>query len=125
MLKILLIISFLLDNVFDWFMVKLNDINVKKPLPDNVKDVYDEAQYNKWINYRSAIKKTDSISSLITAFMTIIFLVFNIHSKVYNLFGMNRYVAYILFILIFLVVTLLVSIPFEYYRNFVTTCNFY
>ena len=47
MLKILLIISFLLDNVFDWFMVKLNDINVKKPLPDNVKDVYDEAQYNK------------------------------------------------------------------------------
>lgn len=124
MLKIILIISYLLDNLFDWFLVKLNDINVKKPLPDNVKDVYDEAQYNKWINYRTAIKKVDSVSSIVNALLTVIFLSFNVHSRIYYLFGMNKYVAYIFFVLIFSVAALPFSIPFEYYRNFVVEEKF-
>lgn len=124
MLKIILIISYLLDNLFDWFLVKLNDINVKKPLPDNVKDVYDEAQYYKWINYRTAIKKVDSVSSIVNALLTVIFLSFNVHSRIYYLFGMNKYVAYIFFVLIFSVAALPFSIPFEYYRNFVVEEKF-
>ena len=39
MLKIILLISYVLDNVFDFILVKLNDSYVKKPLPENVKDV--------------------------------------------------------------------------------------
>ena len=50
MIKIILLISYILENVFDFVLVKLNDSYVKKPLPENVKDVYDEDKYNKWIN---------------------------------------------------------------------------
>ena len=49
MIKIILLISYVLENIFDFVLVKLNDSYVKKPLPENVKDVYDEEKYNKWI----------------------------------------------------------------------------
>lgn len=118
MLKIILLISFVLENVFDFVLVKLNDLYVKKPLPENVSDVYDKDKYNKWINYRNECKKLSSFETLISSGFVLAFLIFNLHAKVFNLFDFNKYVNYLLFILIFNVITLPVSIPFEYYQNF-------
>ena len=44
-IKILILISYVIENIFDFVLVKLNDSYVKKPLPENVKDVYDEGKY--------------------------------------------------------------------------------
>ena len=118
MLKILLLISYVLENVFDFILVKLNDSYVGKPLPSNVADVYDEEQYAKWINYRNECKKLSAVETLVTAALTLCFLIFNVHAKVFGLFDLNIYVNYILFILIFTAITLPISIPFEYYQNF-------
>ena len=119
MIKLLLIISYILENVFDFILVKLNDSYVKKPLPENVKDVYDEEKYNKWINYRNDTKKFSAVQTLVSAFITMILLIFNVHSKVFYLFGFNRIVNYVLFILAFSLFSTIISIPFEYYQNFV------
>lgn len=119
MIKLLLIISYILENVFDFILVKLNDSYVKKPLPENVKDVYDEEKYNKWINYRNDTKKFSAVQTLVSAFLTMILLIFNAHSKVFYLFGFNRIVNYVLFILAFSLFSTIISIPFEYYQNFV------
>ena len=119
MIKLLLIISYILENVFDFILVKLNDSYVKKPLPENVKDVYDEEKYNKWINYRNDTKKFSAVQTLVSAFLTMILLIFNVHSKVFYLFGFNRIVNYVLFILAFSLFSTIISIPFEYYQNFV------
>lgn len=118
MLKIILLISYVLENVFDFILVKLNDSYVGKPLPSNVADVYDEEQYAKWINYRNECKKLSAVETLVTAALTLCFLIFNVHAKVFGLFDLNIYVNYILFILIFTAITLPISIPFEYYQNF-------
>ena len=118
MLKLILLISFVLENVFDFVLVKLNDLYVKKTLPENVSDVYDKDKYNKWINYRNECKKLSSFETLISSGFVLVFLIFNLHAKVFNLFDFNKYVNYLLFILIFNVITLPVSIPFEYYQNF-------
>lgn len=118
MIKIIFIISLILENVFEFFLTFLNDKNVKAPLPENVKDVYDEAKYNKWINYRNACKKVTTSSTIVSAVVTLILLIFNIHSKVFYLLDFNKYIQYIIFIIIFSVITLPISIPFEYYQNF-------
>lgn len=118
MIKIIFIISLILENVFEFFLTFLNDKNAKAPLPENVKDVYDEAKYNKWINYRNACKKVTTSSTIVTAVVTLILLIFNIHSKVFYLLDFNKYIQYIIFIIIFSVITLPISIPFEYYQNF-------
>lgn len=118
MLKIILLISFVLENVFDFILVKLNDSYVKKPLPANVADVYDEEKYTKWINYRNECKKLSAAETLVSAGLTFCFLLFNIYAKVFYLFDINIYVNYMLFILVFTVVSLPISIPFEYYQNF-------
>ena len=119
MIKILILISFIIENIFDFVLVKLNDSYVKKPLPENVKDVYDEAKYNKWINYRNDSKKFSAVQTLITAAITLILYIFNIHAKVFGLFGFNRFVSNLLLILIFMVFSTVISIPFSYYSNFV------
>ena len=130
MLKIILLISYVLDNVFDFILVKLNDSYVKKPLPENVKDVYDEEKYNKWINYRNETKKFSAIHTLVSAFITLILLIFNIHARVFYLFDFNSLIPiakissgniynYIFLILIFTLLSSLISLPFDYYQNFV------
>ncbi|MBQ4275565.1 MAG: M48 family metallopeptidase [Lachnospiraceae bacterium] len=119
MIKILLLISYVCENVFDFILVKLNDTYVKKPLPENVRDVYDEEKYNKWINYRNDTKKFSAIQTLVSAFITLILLIFNLHSKIFYLFNFNTVVNYILFILVFTLCSTIISIPFGYYQNFV------
>ena len=119
MLKILLLLSYVCENVFDYILVKLNDSYVKKPLPENVRDVYDEEKYNKWINYRNDTKKFSAIQTLVSAFITLILLIFNLHSKIFYLFKFNTIINYIFFILAFTLVSTIISIPFDYYQNFV------
>ncbi len=118
-IKIILLISYILENVFDFVLVKLNDSYVKKPLPESVKDVYDEEKYNKWINYRNDTKKFSAIQTLVSAGVTLGLLIFNVHSLVFNFFTINRYVSYLIFILIFSLLGTIISIPFDYYQNFV------
>ena len=77
MIKIILLISYILENIFDFVLVKLNDTYVKKPLPENVKDVYDEEKYKKWINYRNDSKKFAAVQTLVTAAISLLIYIFN------------------------------------------------
>lgn len=119
MIKTILLISFILENIFDFILVKLNDNYVKKPLPENVRDVYDEEKYNKWINYRNDSKKFSCVQTLITALISLGLYIFNVHAKVFGLFGTGKIVSNILLILVFTLFSTLISIPFSYYSNFV------
>ena len=119
MIKILLLISYVLENIFDFVIVKLNDFYVKKPLPENVKDVYDEEKYNKWINYRNDSKKFSAVETLVTAAISLGLYIFNVHAKVFSLFGLNEILSNLLLILVFTLFSTILSIPFSYYLNFV------
>ena len=118
-IKIVLLISYILENIFDFILVKLNDSYVKKPLPENVKDVYDEEKYNKWINYRNDSKKLSAVEALVTASISLIFFIFNLHAKVFYLFSSPTVLNYLYFILFFSFVSALLSLPFSLYSNFV------
>lgn len=119
MIKIILLISYVLENIFDFVLVKLNDSYVKKPLPENVIDVYDEEKYNKWINYRNDSKKFSAVETLVTAAISLGLYIFNVHAKVFSLFGLNEILSNLLLILVFTLFSTIISIPFSYYLNFV------
>ena len=91
-IKILILISYIIENIFDFVLVKLNDSYVKKPLPENVKDVYDEDKYNKWIIYRNDSKKFSALQTLISAGITLLIYIFNVHSKIFGIFPFNQYI---------------------------------
>ena len=61
MLKWILIASLVLSVIFDAVLVILNNIAARQPLPENVRDVYDEEEYQKFIRYRNDNKKLSSI----------------------------------------------------------------
>ena len=119
MIKIILLISYVLENIFDFILVKLNDSYVKKPLPENVKDVYDEEKYKKWINYRNDSKKFSAIETLVTAAISLGLYIFNVHAKVFSLFGFHQIINNILLVLVFTFFSTIISFPFSYYANFV------
>lgn len=119
MIKIILLISYVLENIFDFVLVKLNDSYVKKPLPENVIDVYDEEKYNKWINYRNDSKKFSAVETLVTAAISLGLYIFNVHAKVFSFFVLNEILSNLLLILVFTLFSTIISIPFSYYLNFV------
>ena len=53
MLKVILLISFFLNKGFDAVIRYLNDKHQKGELPENVRDVYDEKEYENWKNYKA------------------------------------------------------------------------
>ena len=50
-IKLLVIIILILTTAWDLAMTVLDIKSAKNPIPDNVKDVYDEGTYLKWREY--------------------------------------------------------------------------
>lgn len=119
MLKWIVIGVCILSCVYQAILIKLNDIAVKKPLPENVRDVYDEAEYNRFINYRNEGKRLEIIRGIVNTVITAAFLAFNLHSALYNVLPGNMILKTVLLMLIFEGFIAIIDIPFSYYDTFV------
>lgn len=120
LVKIVLIVSFVLMNAFEGWLRYLDNSQVKKELPDNVKDVYDEEEYKKWLSYNKECGKSSLICSIVTNVFLLIFLAFDFYAFLFEKFaGLNLYLQYFICIGILVLITLPVSISFAYYDTFV------
>ena len=120
MLKLVLIGSFILNKLYGGYLKYLDNSYLEKEPPRNVKDVYDEEEYKKWLSYQKEGGRVDLISDIVDSAVVLLILIFNIHSRVFLLFtGLNVYLQYLLTITIFGLVSLIVSIPFDHYDTFV------
>lgn len=107
--------------LFDLFVSILNDKQKDKPLPESVKDVYDEAKYTKWLRYALANQKLGIISSLTSAFLMVLLLVLGVFSWFESLskeIFSQTLLQYLMFLLFFLITNILTSLPFKIYRIF-------
>jgi len=119
-IKTIIIVVFILMKVFDAVVKYLNDTYLKKELPDNVKDVYDEKEYARFLEYEKAKGKVNFINTSITICIELAFLVFNLYAWLFNqLSAFNMYLQYVIFIAIVSIILLPVSMPFDFYRTFV------
>lgn len=90
------------------------------PIPDSVKDVYDDESYNKWRAYNAEHSRLNLISSLISGAVSIILLVTNVYSAFASLFPTDWFGWGVLaVILLDTVVSELVGLGFGYYSTFV------
>lgn len=119
-IKIIIILSNILQSCFDQFLNYLDASQADRPLPDNIKDVYDEAEYRKWRSYNKERGKISIIEAVVEIVITTGLLAFNVYAIIFKLLGnMNLYVQYLIFIAGMSLVTTIVSIPFTHHRTFV------
>ena len=119
-LKLVLIISFILEKAFSFFVDYLDSSHMGKELPENVRDVYDEKEYQKWLSYEKEGGRVDLIESVVSDLLLLGFLVFNLYSRIFNWFsGYGLYAQYLLTIAVFTVISMVMSLPFNYYDTFV------
>jgi len=120
MIKTVIIALFVLMNIFEEIVDFLNNSNIKKDLPENVRDVYDAKEYEKFVNYKKMNVKVDMYEKIISVTIQLALLVFNVYAWIFNsLANMNIYLQYLVFITLATVVLEPVSIAFSYYRTFV------
>lgn len=120
MIKILIIIAYLSNKVFDAIINYLDRSYLKKELPDNVKDVYNESEYSNFLAYRAEGRRMGMIANILSIAITLGMLVFNVYALLFDAFsGLNEYVQYLLIVVLFSLIDLIVGIPFGYYDTFV------
>lgn len=120
MLKLIVILLYLSKEAFDAFIDYLDSQYIKKELPENVRDVYNEEEYKNWISYEKEGGRIDMISSIIDIILTLTLLITNAYAWIFDrLSDMNIYLQYAVFILIFSVIRLIIDTPFDYYDTFV------
>lgn len=125
MIKYIVIILYLLMKAFEAVVDYLNNVHMNKELPDNVKDVYDEEEYKKYVSYKKINGKVDNIENIIGIVIQLGLLGFNVYAWIFEQFSnLNMYVQYLVCILILDLVSIIISIPFSYYRTFVIEENF-
>jgi len=70
MLKLIIILLYLSKEAFDAFINYLDSQYIKKELPENVRDVYNEEEYKNWVSYEKECGRIDMISSIIDIILT-------------------------------------------------------
>jgi len=88
-MKIIIIAIFLLMELFGFLLEFLNYKNRNAPLPENVKDVYDQETYTKQKAYEMDNLKLNIISSICGLGIMLAVLVFNLHSVFFNLLNIE------------------------------------
>ena len=119
-IKTLLILSFILSHAFNLLLDYLDEKHMKAAIPENVRDVYDEEEYRKWIAYHKDSKRLGMTKDAVTFALELLMLLFNFYAVVFALFGQHVvYLQYFLAIVLFVVIETVIGIPFHYYDTFV------
>ena len=119
-IKTLLILSFILSHAFNLLLDYLDEKHMKAAIPENVRDVYDEEEYRKWIAYHKDSKRLGMTKGAVTFALELLMLLFNFYAVVFALFSQHAvYLQYFLAIVLFVVIETVIGIPFHYYDTFV------
>lgn len=115
----LLFIFNTISELYAIFLLKLNRRQRVLPLPDNISDVYDQKEYQRWQQYED---ETDRFS-IISQFISFIWMTFFILSPYYGwlsaLLPQNILLNSLLMIVVTYTIELITEIPLNYYRIFV------
>lgn len=120
MIKGIVILLYLLMKAFDAVIDYLNTSYMKNELPENVRDVYNQAEYEKFVRYTKINGKVDTIENIVGIVFQLTLLICNVYACFFDMLaGFNMYVQYLIFIIGFSLIETVISIPFSYYRVFV------
>lgn len=116
--KIVFALLLALDFCYKLLKVYLSNRQKDKPLPRNVRDVYDAERYKLWLEYSAERKKLALCGSAIRLVLMLALFTTNVLSVCYHWMPGNEYTKSILLIALYLLVNTLVGIPFQYISQF-------
>lgn len=119
MIKKFVIISFLLKEVYEWFLTYIDIKGADRALPDNVKDVYNEEEFNKWKAYNKENIKLGIVEDITSKILSFCLIAFNLYAFIFYFFQVNDYLKYLCLIVTVTFLETLISVPFDYYDTFV------
>ena len=116
-IKLLVIIILILTTAWDLAMTVLDIKSAKNPIPDNVKDVYDEETYLKWREYNREKAVLEIKEDLIKLVINIVVICLDVYGlAVKNV--VNPIWSGLLVIVVDSVISSIVDIPFNYINSF-------
>jgi len=114
----IIIINFIVDKVLD----AINAKHYNDPIPNELKDVYDETEYKKSQNYKSVNYRFGIGTSLFSFVLTLGFLLLDGFEYVDNIarsYSENPIIIALIFFGIIMIASDLITTPFGYYKTFV------
>ncbi len=118
-----LILDFFVEKYLDW----LNAKHFNDPVPNELADVYDAKDYQKSQAYKAVNYRFEIITSTLSFIAVLIFLFFNgfawLDQKV-SAITPSEFWQSLLFFGILFVVSVIISLPFSYYKTFVIEEDF-
>ncbi|NJW51622.1 M48 family metallopeptidase [Salinimicrobium oceani] len=114
----IILIDFLIDKLLD----ALNASRYNDPVPDTLKDVFDETEYEKSQQYKKANYKFGIIFSTFSVIVLLLFLFldgFDLVDSIARSISENEIVIALIFFGIIMIGSDLLSLPFSWYHTFV------
>lgn len=96
----------------------LHALSAKRPIPENVKGVYDEETYLKWKRYHGDKSRLHLVSGVYSFLIDFLLMALDVYALAAGLFGQNLYVQ-LLIVMLVSVLSALLLMPFEYYDTMV------
>ncbi len=118
MYKYILLAILVVTMIYDIITSVLSDKQKNKPLPENVRDVYDEAEYKRWREYSADHKRLAMIEGVFSFVLLAVLFATNIFSWVYGVMPGSDLWKNILLMAVFTLFLSVISIPFDYKKTF-------
>ena len=121
-MRILIIIIFLAVTLFEFFLQYLTYTRRNAPLPENVKDVFDEEEYKKNQAYKMENLRFSIVTGIVSMVVGLLILLMNIHHGLYEFilgYTSNMYFTSLFIMLIPIIALSIVGTLMGIYSTFV------
>ena len=113
-MKLIILIAFWVISLIQFVLQYVYYRSANNPIPENVKDVYDNETYLKWQRYHGEKSRLEMIALIAAVTVVSLLLAFDVHALVAGLFG-DGFFANVLAVLIFTaLVEAIAKLPFDY-----------
>lgn len=117
MVKLIFIAVLVLNLLYSVTLHALTASQKKKALPENVRDVYDPDEYERWSRYSAEKSRLGMGEKIFDSAVMLAMFSTNVFSAVYGLMPGGEYVKSILLLLIYTLFLTVLTVPFDYVRT--------
>lgn len=118
MYKIIILTLLFLDFGYQLIKAYLSWKQKDKPMPENVRDVYDEERYSRWQAYSAEKRRLYLFSGTAAFAVSLLLFATDILSGVYGLLPGSEGLRSVLLLMIYVAVVSVINLPFSYYHTF-------
>ena len=117
--KIFIILLAVIGSMYPILLNLFKRKSAENPIPDNVKDVYDDETYIKWRSYKAEHSRLDLLSGIVSLVVVVILLSTNAYAHFANIFPPHPAWQIVAVILFDTVITQIVGVFFSYYSTMI------